>query len=138
MPIAGKARLAVAALLELAQEPGHQPLPMISARLRVSVSCLELLLSRLRRGGLVRSTRGPGASIASPEQITVQEVDAAVRAGDQPTRDGAEKGKQPGGVRMASAGTNSSSRRCVSCRRFRCAASSIPTDVADGRMMLPT
>lgn len=103
MPIARKTRLAVAALLELAQEPGHQPLPMISARLRVSVSYLELLFSRLRRGGLVRSTRGPGGGYClarAPEQITVQDVVAAVHAGDEPTRDGAKQGKQPGGARI--------------------------------------
>ena len=103
MPITRKTRLAVAALLELAQEPGHQPLPMISARLRVSVSYLELLFSLLRRGGLVRSTRGPGGGYClarAPEQITVQDVVAAVHAGDKPTRDGAKQGTPPGAARI--------------------------------------
>ncbi len=103
MPIARKTRLAVAALLELAQEPGHQPLPMISARLRVSVSYLELLFSRLRRGGLVRSTRGPGGGYClarAAEQITAQAVVAAVHADDGPARDGAKQGTQPDGARI--------------------------------------
>lgn len=96
--IAKTTRLAVAALLELARQPGHQPLPMLSARLRVSVSHLELLFSRLRRGGLVRSTRGPGGGYClarAPEQIGVQDVIAAVHVDDEPPRGGGEAGDSP-------------------------------------------
>lgn len=103
MPIARKTRLAVAALLELAQQPGHQPLAMISARLRVSVSYLELLFSRLRRGGLVRSTRGPGGGYClarAPEQISVQDVVEAVHAGDGPSHCGARQDAEPGSDRI--------------------------------------
>lgn len=62
MQVATKGRLAVTAMLDLAlrAEYGSIALSAIGARQRVSLSYLELLFARLRRHGLVRSTRGPG------------------------------------------------------------------------------
>lgn len=83
MPITTRNRLAVAALLELARHEQPLPLPRLSRRLRVSVSCLELLFGRLRRHGLVRSTHGPGGGYRLarvPAAISVLDVVSAVDA----------------------------------------------------------
>ena len=57
-----KDHLAVNALLDLALRGSAGPVALasISERLQVSLSYLEQLFSRLRRQGLVESTRGPG------------------------------------------------------------------------------
>lgn len=91
MPNAKKTRLAVAALLELARHSQPHPLPQLSCRLRVSVSCLELLFSGLRRHGLALSTRGPGGGYrlaSAPAAINVLDVVAAVGERDaDPSRE---------------------------------------------------
>ncbi|MCU0939042.1 MAG: Rrf2 family transcriptional regulator [Burkholderiaceae bacterium] len=62
MRMSTKGRFAVNALIDLAlREPaGPVALAAICARQQVSLSYLEQLFSRLRKNGLVESTRGPG------------------------------------------------------------------------------
>lgn len=62
MKLTTKGRYAVTAMLDLAlhEEAGPIPLADISARQGISLSYLEQLFSRLRKRGLVTSTRGPG------------------------------------------------------------------------------
>ena len=62
MRLTTKGRYAVTAMLDLAlhQEHGPTSLADISQRQGISLSYLEQLFSRLRRQGLVSSTRGPG------------------------------------------------------------------------------
>lgn len=88
MQIATKSQLAVTAMLDLALRPGHRPttLSAIGARQRISLSYLELLFARLRRQGLVRSTRGPGGGYGlarSAADITVADIVLAI---DEPPR----------------------------------------------------
>ncbi|HZF81295.1 MAG TPA: Rrf2 family transcriptional regulator, partial [Rubrivivax sp.] len=79
MRISTKGRFAVNALIDLAlrqagPEKGPVALATISARQQVSLSYLEQLFSRLRRDGIVESTRGPGGGYTlkrNTEQITV-------------------------------------------------------------------
>jgi len=62
MRIDTKARLAIAAILDIAIHGTNQPVRLadISKRQRVSQSYLEHLFRRLRESGFVSSVRGPG------------------------------------------------------------------------------
>jgi len=89
MQIATKGRLAVTAMLDLALrcEQGPVTLSAIGVRQQVSLSYLELLFARLRRQGLVRSTRGPGGGYGLARKaadITVADIVLAVDDGGQP------------------------------------------------------
>lgn len=83
MKLTTKGRYAVTAMLDLALhgELGPVPLASISERQEISLSYLEQLFSKLRRQGLVSSTRGPGGGYRvarSLEDIDVAEIIAAV------------------------------------------------------------
>ena len=62
MRLTTKGRYAVTAMLDLAihYEKGAVTLSDIAGRQGISLSYLEQLFARLRRKGLVKSTRGPG------------------------------------------------------------------------------
>lgn len=62
MRLTTKGRYAVTAMLDLALHAQQDPVSLadISERQSISVSYLEQLFSKLRRGGLVSSVRGPG------------------------------------------------------------------------------
>lgn len=99
MPITKKTRLAVCALLELARHAQPLPLPQLSRRLRVSVSYLELLFGRLRRHGIVHSTRGPGGGYClacPPATISVLDVATAVDGPDADPSHRRRLGLRPG------------------------------------------
>lgn len=83
MRISTKGRFAVNALVDLALRAPAGPVALasISQRQQVSLSYLEQLFSRLRRLGLVESTRGPGGGYTlarDPASISVAEIVAAV------------------------------------------------------------
>jgi len=62
MKLSTKGRYAVMAMVDLAQNSAGQPVSLadISDRQAISLSYLEQLFSKLRRQGLVKSSRGPG------------------------------------------------------------------------------
>ena len=83
MKLTTKGRYAVTAMLDLALHAGDKPVSLaeISARQEISLSYLEQLFSRLRRNGLVRSTRGPGGGyrVSRPlDAVAVSEIIGAV------------------------------------------------------------
>ncbi|MCP4412421.1 MAG: Rrf2 family transcriptional regulator [Gammaproteobacteria bacterium] len=83
MKLTTKGRYAVTAMLDLAMHSVTGPITLsdISGRQGLSLSYLEQLFSRLRRNGLVSSTRGPGGGYQlgrMPEDIKVAEVILAV------------------------------------------------------------
>ena len=83
MRMSTKGRFAVNAMIDLAlrEHAGPVALATIGARQQVSMSYLEQLFSRLRREGLVESTRGPGGgyTLGRPaETISVAEIISAV------------------------------------------------------------
>lgn len=83
MNITSRARYAVTALLDLAQQPEAGPVALgtIGARQGLSVRYLEQLFCQLRQAGLVASARGPGGGYRlarPPAQISVADVVAAV------------------------------------------------------------
>lgn len=62
MRMSTKGRFAVNAMIDLALREASGPVALasIGERQRISLSYLEQLFSRLRRAGIVESTRGPG------------------------------------------------------------------------------
>ncbi|MBF0624454.1 MAG: Rrf2 family transcriptional regulator [Magnetococcales bacterium] len=88
MKLTTRGRYAVSAMLDLACHGADGPasLAAISRRQGISLSYLEQLFLKLRRGGLVRSVRGPGGGyvlVGSPDTISVADI---IRAVDEPIR----------------------------------------------------
>ncbi len=83
MRLTTKGRYAVTALLDLALHGHQSPIPLseISMRQGISLSYLEQLFARLRKNGLVTSTRGPGGGYAlarCAEDIAIADIILAV------------------------------------------------------------
>ncbi len=77
MLISGKARLALAAMLSLAEQADWQPGPAIARQLAVSKVYLEQILAPLKRARLIASKRGSkgGYRLAAPAaKITVTDI----------------------------------------------------------------
>jgi len=101
MRLTTKGRYAVTAMLDLALHGAEAPVSLadIASRQDISLSYLEQLFARLRRGGLVCSVRGPGGGYRlsrSCDQIFTaqiidavnERVDATRCGGDANCRDG--------------------------------------------------
>jgi Rrf2 family transcriptional regulator, iron-sulfur cluster assembly transcription factor len=98
MRMSTKGRFAVNALIDLAlREPaGPVALASISQRQQISLSYLEQLFSRLRRDGMVESTRGPGGGYTlgrGAHEITVADIVTSV---DEPLTDTDDEGRNLG------------------------------------------
>lgn len=83
MKLTTKGRYAVTAMLDLAlnAESGPVSLAAIAGRQELSVSYLEQLFVKLRRQGLVRSSRGPGGGYSLSKEsgaVSVADIIAAV------------------------------------------------------------
>jgi Rrf2 family iron-sulfur cluster assembly transcriptional regulator len=83
MRLTTKGRFAVTAMLDLALHAQDGPVTLgnISKRQKISLSYLEQLFSKLRRGSLVESVRGPGGGYnlaRSLDQLTVADIIIAV------------------------------------------------------------
>ncbi|PCI08138.1 MAG: Fe-S cluster assembly transcriptional regulator IscR [Gammaproteobacteria bacterium] len=83
MRLTTKGRYAVTAVLDLAlhQNDGPVSLASISERQCISLSYLEQLFAKLRRNGIVTSTRGPGGGYAltnSVDEVSVSDIILAV------------------------------------------------------------
>ena len=82
MKLTSKGRYAVTAMLDLAlhTEDGPVTLAAISERQGISLSYLEQLFTRLRKHGLVASTRGPGGGYSLSRSASEIPVSAVVTA----------------------------------------------------------
>lgn len=83
MRLTTKGRFAVTAMIDLGlrQSAGPVTLAAISQRQHISLSYLEQLFGKLRRNGLVESTRGPGGGYSlarDAETISVAEIITSV------------------------------------------------------------
>jgi Rrf2 family iron-sulfur cluster assembly transcriptional regulator len=102
MRLTTKGRFAVTAMMDLAMRDKHvdQPIPLISIceRHGISLSYMEQLFSRLRRGELVNSLRGPGGgyhlarpahaiSVADIIQSVDERLDATLCGGQEDCQD---------------------------------------------------
>ena len=83
MRLTTKGRFAVTAMLDLALRNKQAPVTLagIGVRQGISLSYLEQLFGKLRRNGLVESTRGPGGGYSlarNPAGITIAEIITSV------------------------------------------------------------
>ena len=88
MRLSTKGRYAVMAMIDLASHSDGRPVSLadIAARQEISLSYLEQLFARLRKGGLVKSVRGPGGGylLAFPAEST--RIADIILAVDEPIR----------------------------------------------------
>jgi len=83
MRLTTKGRFAVTAMIDLALNNGSGPVTLadISERQKISLSYLEQLFGKLRRGALVTSVRGPGGGYNlanATDQVSVADIIVAV------------------------------------------------------------
>ncbi|TNE35920.1 MAG: Rrf2 family transcriptional regulator [Alphaproteobacteria bacterium] len=84
MKLSTKGRYAVMAMVDLCKESqAGRPVTLadIASRQEISLSYLEQLFSKLRRGGLVKSSRGPGGGYRladKPDRIRIGDIIFAV------------------------------------------------------------
>ncbi|MBU6141170.1 MAG: Rrf2 family transcriptional regulator [Proteobacteria bacterium] len=79
MILTTKARYAVMAVIEIAEEKGSQPVSLqaISEKQKISLSYLEQIFARLKKAGIVDSVKGPGGGYTlgkKREEITVADI----------------------------------------------------------------
>jgi len=86
MRLTTKGRFAVTAMIDLARNQHEGPVSLlgISERQDISVAYLEQLFSKLRRGALVRSVRGPGGGYLLARDTADVSVADIVFAVDEP------------------------------------------------------
>ena len=99
MKLTTKGRYAVTAMLDLGlhYDQGSVTLSDIARRQGISLSYLEQLFAKLRRGGLVDSVRGPGGGYSlsrPPSGISVAEIIIAINENIDATRCGGERNCQ--------------------------------------------
>lgn len=112
MRLSTKGRYAVMAMADLARHGAAEggveravSLAEIAARQEISLSYLEQLFARLRKGGLVRSVRGPGGGYRLTKPAAETAVAEIVLAVDEPIRatrcagGGSPRGCMAGGER---------------------------------------
>jgi Rrf2 family iron-sulfur cluster assembly transcriptional regulator len=88
MRLSTKGRYAVMAMADLARNGAVKAVPLaeIARRQEISLSYLEQLFGRLRRGGLVRSVRGPGGGYRLARGAGETWIADIVLAVDEPIR----------------------------------------------------
>jgi len=87
MRLSTKGRYAVMAMADLAQhEAANKPVSLadIAQRQEISLSYLEQLFAKLRRGGLVKSVRGPGGGYSLSRPYAAQRIADIIVAVDEP------------------------------------------------------
>ncbi|MBV8779526.1 MAG: Rrf2 family transcriptional regulator [Alphaproteobacteria bacterium] len=88
MRLSTKGRYAVMAMVDLAQHSAAGPVCLsdIAARQEISLSYLEQLFAKLRRGGLVKSVRGPGGGYLLAHEREATRIADIILAVDEPIR----------------------------------------------------
>lgn len=97
MKLTTKGRFAVTAMLDIAMNAGEAcapiPIAQVAERQKISLTYLEQIFCRLRRAGLVESTRGPGGGYRlalAPGEITIERIIDAVDENMDTTQCGGE------------------------------------------------
>jgi len=83
-----KGRYAVMAMVDLAQHGDGRPVSLadIAERQEISLSYLEQLFSKLRKGSLVKSVRGPGGGYLLAHETADVRISDIILAVDEPVR----------------------------------------------------
>ena len=108
MKLSTKGRYAVMAMVDLTENSNGKPVALadIAQRQEISLSYLEQLFAKLRRGGLLRSVRGPGGGYLLAHDPTETRIADIILAVDEPIRATRCTPGQPFGCR-------SNKSRCV-------------------------
>lgn len=101
MKLSTKGRYAVMAMVDLAFHTKGQPVALadIAERQEISLSYLEQLFAKLRRGGLVKSVRGPGGGYLLAHDPVDMRISDIILAVDEPIRATRCAPGTPGGCR---------------------------------------
>ncbi len=101
MKLSTKGRYAVMALVDLAANAVGKPVVLadIADRQEISLSYLEQLFAKLRRGGLVKSVRGPGGGYLLANLPSETRISDIILAVDEPIRATRCQPGQPVGCR---------------------------------------
>jgi len=89
MKLSTRGRYAVMAMADLARHADHgRPVPLadISLRQGISLSYLEQLFAKLRRGGLLASARGPGGGYRLARTAAETRIADIILAVDEPIK----------------------------------------------------
>ena len=88
MRLSTKGRYAVMAIVDLAFHSDGKPVALadVAARQEISLSYLEQLFGKLRKGGLVKSVRGPGGGYLLSRPATETRVADIITAVDEPIK----------------------------------------------------
>jgi Rrf2 family transcriptional regulator, iron-sulfur cluster assembly transcription factor len=88
MRLSTKGRYAVMAMVDLAKNAQGKPVALadIARRQEISLSYLEQLFALLRKGGLVRSVRGPGGGYLLAHDSEDTRISDIILAVDEPIR----------------------------------------------------
>ena len=88
MKLSTKGRYAVMAMVDLASNSKGQPVALadIAERQEISLSYLEQLFAKLRKGGLVKSVRGPGGGYLLAHAMEASRISDIILAVDEPIR----------------------------------------------------
>ncbi len=102
MKLSTKGRYAVMAMVDLAMHSDNKPISLadIADRQEISLSYLEQLFAKLRRGGLVRSVRGPGGGYLLAREDTETRISDIILVVDEPIRATRCTPGQPFGCRI--------------------------------------
>lgn len=86
MKLSTKGRYAVMAMVDIAAHSRGKPVALadVASRQEISLSYLEQLFSRLRRGGVVKSVRGPGGGYLLARSEAETRVSDIIMAVDEP------------------------------------------------------
>ncbi|MFQ5984062.1 MAG: Rrf2 family transcriptional regulator [Alphaproteobacteria bacterium] len=108
MRLSTKGRYAVMAMVDLASHDSGDPVSLsdIAGRQEISLSYLEQLFGKLRRGGLVKSVRGPGGGYLLSRPAGAVRIADIIIAVDEPIRatrcqPGSPSGCGPNRIRCA-------------------------------------
>lgn len=88
MKLSTKGRYAVMAMVDLARHSQGKPVALndIAVRQEISLSYLEQLFAKLRRGGLVISARGPGGGYRLARSAEETRISDIILAVDEPIK----------------------------------------------------
>lgn len=102
MRLSTKGRYAVMAMVDLAAHSDGNPVALadIAQRQEISLSYLEQLFGRLRKGGLVKSVRGPGGGYRLAREQSEVRVSDIIMAVDEPIQATRCEAGSPQGCRL--------------------------------------
>ena len=86
MKLSTKSRYAVMAMVDLAKQSTGEPIALadVADRQEISLSYLEQIFGKLRRGGLVNSVRGPGGGYTLSRSADDTRISDIILAVDEP------------------------------------------------------